>query len=104
MGFLEDDGEGISSQYGSFAFRKEQASSSRCAGGERTTFFVDNKYSGHVVSLEASDQVLTSKEAIPSRKVCLDNVIIACHATCTEHPPKSLFNTVAIELQAGTHP
>ena len=57
-----------------------------------------------MISLEASDQVLTSKEAIPSRKVCLDNVIIACHATCTEHPPKSLFNTVAIELQAGTHP
>ena len=57
-----------------------------------------------MISLEASDQVLTSKEAIPSRKVCLDNVIIACHATRTEHPPKSLFNTMAIGLRAGTHP
>ena len=58
----------------------------------------------HLVSLEASDQVFASGEATPSRKVCLDNVIIACHATRTEHPPESLFNAVAIELQAGTHP
>ena len=55
-----------------------------------------------MVSLEASNQVLTSKEATSPRKVGLDNVIIVRLSMRAKHPPKSLLNAVAIELLART--